>query len=121
MAVANAPGGLKSPADAYLDKVQRLRRASPEPETGQARRVSLTPSSIPVEYWQEADGTWAAHSELLAVSAVADSEIEVFVEMAEQVEEYWTILSERSNALAPAMEAQLELRYLGLRFEKTPA
>lgn len=118
MAVANAPTDLKAPREAFEELVRRA-PADPPARSSQDRGLVFTPTSIAFDYWQESDGSWAAHSDLLGVNAVADSEATLFVEVAEQVEEFWSILNERFTTLSPDLQSLLQLRHLGLSFNKT--
>jgi hypothetical protein len=80
--------------------------------------IKTLPAAIDVEYWEEEDGTWTAHSPLLGVTAVADSEPEVFAELADVVEELWDILNERYATLSEDLRSLLDLRFQSLRFER---
>jgi hypothetical protein len=118
MAIANALAELKPPAEAFED-LQRQQPPAPPRDRGQDEAAEMTPAVVPVDYWQEADGSWAAHSPLLGVNAVGDSIPDLFVEMANQVDEYWAILNERYASLSEDAKALLQLRHLGLRFQQT--
>jgi hypothetical protein len=82
----------------------------------QVTPVRILPAELVVEYWKEEDGSWAAHSAVLGVSAVADSEVDLIGEMADQVEEFWSILNERYETLDDSLKALLDLRGTALKF-----
>lgn len=115
-----------SPVDTYLE--QQLSRAAtrppiidrPAPQRPAAPypTIQTLPAAIEVEYWQEDDGTWTAHSPVLGVTAVADSEGELFAEAAEAIDEFWDLLNERYATLSEDLRELLDLRYQSLRFER---
>jgi hypothetical protein len=79
---------------------------------------AVVPSAIEVEYWREDDGTWAAHSALLGVSATANSEPEIFGAMADAIDEFWDILNQRYASLSDELRNLLAVRYQNLLFRK---
>ncbi|SRR5260370_40284187 len=95
--------------------VQTPPTGNPEPP------LETVPSYIVVGYWPDDEGGWSGHSQLLGVSATADSEADLFAEMVDQVEEFWQILNERFPTLSEDLKNLLKLRGLPLRFEKQAA
>jgi len=77
--------------------------------------VSTHPGVLVAEYWQE-EGAWSAYVEKLGVSAVGDTQAEVFAALAEAVDEYWSILNERYETLSDDLRGLLDLRYSDLTF-----
>ena len=113
-----------SPVESYLEQ-ERSQAAVSSPAIDKSQQprpastylaVQTLPAAIEVEYWREDDGTWAAHSPVLGVTAVAESEVELFAEAAEVVEEFWDILNERYATLSDDLRSLLDLRYQSLRF-----
>ena len=76
------------------------------------------PATIDVEVWEE-DGTWSAHSPVLGVTAMANSEGELYADFPEQVSEFWDILNERYGTLSDELRHLLDLRgQISLSFVK---
>jgi hypothetical protein len=96
---------LADPSAAYLF------RAEPPAIPGEQQKATMAtvPASIEVDIWEE-DGTWTAHSTVLGVTAVADSEVDLYGEFAEQVSDFWDILNERYATLGPDLRRVLDLR-----------
>lgn len=105
---------------AALDELRKTAEPLPAETRGQGQAVATHPAALAVEYWEE-DGVWSAFCPALGLSAVADSDAEVFAEMGEAVEEYWDILNERYSTLSEELRERLDLRYLGLSFTKRTA
>jgi hypothetical protein len=74
---------------------------------------------LDVRIWTEEDGSWGAHSDLLGVSAIADTEVELYAEFAEQLDEFWAILNERFETLSEDLKRLLDLRGQTFRFIRT--
>jgi hypothetical protein len=110
-----AGGTVADPTTAYLF------RAPVEPiesEPQKQKAMVMLPAAIDVEVWEE-DGTWSAHSPVLGVTAMADSEAALYGEFAEQVSEFWDILNERYETLSDELRRLLDLRgQTSLRFVK---
>ena len=79
---------------------------------------AVVPSSIEVEFWQEDDGSWASHSPLLGVYAVADSQAELFGSTVEAIDEFWDILNQRYASLSDELRKLLAVRYQNLLFRQ---
>src|SRR5690349_18436128 len=75
----------------------------------QKATVTMVPAAIDVDVWQE-DGTWSAHAPVLGVTAIADSEAELYGEFVEQVDEFWAILNERYATLSDELRQLLDMR-----------
>lgn len=89
---------------------------APRVEQAAGPTVQTIPAYLEVRYWQEDDGSWSASLQDLRVTAVADSEPELFAETAEAVDHLWEILNERYATLSEDMRRVLELRGLELKF-----
>lgn len=96
---------LADPSAAYLFQVEQ----PTIPGEPQKAKMAMVPAAIDVDVWVE-DGTWSAHSPVLGVLAVADSEREIYGEFAEQVNEFWDILNERYATLGPELRRLLDMR-----------
>jgi hypothetical protein len=101
--------------------VSRIHEGQRPPSVVEAGAIQTTPDSVRIDYWQEEDGSWAAFSDALQVTAVADTETDIIPAMFEVLEDYWDILNERYDTLSDALRGQLALRYLGLEFAKRQA
>lgn len=102
---------------AALEELRATARPLSPEGRGQGQPVVTHPAALEAEYWYEG-GAWAGHVSALGVSAVGDSEPELFAALGEAVEEYWDILNEKYATLSDELRAQLDLRYLGLTFVK---
>jgi predicted RNase H-like HicB family nuclease len=87
-------------------------------ESHELEQPSVVPSAIEVEYWQEDDGTWAALSPLLGVSALADTQAELFGATVEAIDEFWEILNQRYASLSDDLRKLLAVRYQNLLFRQ---
>ncbi len=111
-----SPPDVKSPSDTYLFR-------APVPidshaAGAQKSAIAMLPAAIDVEIWQEDDGSWAAHAELLGITAVADTEPDLISEFAEQLNEFWNILNEKYETLGSDLQRLLDLRGQSFRFVK---
>src|SRR5260370_21316310 len=90
--------------------VQTPPTGNPEPP------LETVPSYIVVGYWPDDEGGWSGHSQLLGVSATAESEADLFAEIVDQVEEFWQILNERFPTLSVDLKNLRTLRHLPINF-----
>ncbi|MBJ7603285.1 MAG: hypothetical protein JF888_08880 [Candidatus Dormibacteraeota bacterium] len=111
---------LKRPDEAFKNLQDRVGPSPKREEHNEPRErvMTLVPQAIPIEYWQEEDGSWAAHSPILGVTAAGDTDAELFAEMAEQVDDFWQVLNERYLTLGDELRNLLQLRHLGLKFDR---
>ena len=111
-----------SPVDGFLQqergRVAAAFLAGPPAQTAPVHEegLELVPAVIQVECWQETDGSWAAHVPVLGVTAVADTEADLFAETYDAVDQFWALLNERYSTLSPELRALLELRQQPLSF-----
>jgi hypothetical protein len=99
-------GTIADPSTAYLFRPPVEALAS---ESQKQEPVAMLPASTDVDVWEEG-GTWSAYSRVLGVTAIADSEAEVYGDFAEQVSEFWDILNERYDTLSEELRQLLDLR-----------
>jgi hypothetical protein len=115
MQTMQAGGTVADPTTAYLFSAP-TKPIESEPQKQMA--MVMLPAAIDVDVWQE-DGTWTAHSAVLGVTAMADSEVALYGDFAEQVSEFWDILNERYETLGNELRQLLDLRgQTSLRFVK---
>jgi hypothetical protein len=74
------------------------------------QRVASRPFVLPWEYWQEADGSWAAAATTMSLCAVAPTLQELVMEVYEVLDEYWAILREKRDTLSDDLRELLNLR-----------
>ena len=76
-------------------------------------------STAPIEFeaWQEDDQSWAAQSQLLGITAVAETLEELSKEIPEVVADFWALLEERHATLSPELRSLLHSKptYLTIR------
>lgn len=113
-----------TPADSFLE-VERRSPVTPIDEAPNARPAPSgsayepeLPPVIDFEFWQEADLTWSAHSQLLRVSVNADSQPEVIARAAEAVDDFWQVLNSRYATLDAQLRALLDMRNRPVRFSR---
>lgn len=110
-----AGGAVADPSTAYLFR-SPIEPPAAEPQA--LVTMVMLPGSLDVEVWEE-DGSWSAHSPVLGVTAMADSETALYGEFAEQVSEFWDILNERYETLGDELQRLLDMRgQTSLRFVK---
>lgn len=109
-----SPPDVKSPSDSYLFRPP----VPPRDSDQQASTIVMLPAAIEVDIWQEDDGSWGAHSPLLGITAIADTEPELIGEFAEQLSEFWDILNEKYETLDSDLQHLLDLRGQSFRFVK---
>jgi hypothetical protein len=110
-----------SPSETFLERESAHVASTPllAPATTQPAAdppAELVPATIDVEFWREDDGSWAAHVPMLGVTAIADTQAELYAETADVVSEFWDILNAKFDTLAPHLRELLELRELPLAF-----
>lgn len=112
---------ITSPLESFLEQARGVALVSPisdlPPAQPAPEHVNLVPAAIDVEWWQEDDGSWAAHVPLLGVTAVADNQADLFAETAEVVDDFWARLNERYETLSPDLKRLLDLREQPLSFQ----
>jgi hypothetical protein len=112
-----------SPSDLFLETESAQVAAAPLPEPQRTDlRVrppaELVPAAITVEIWQEdEDGSWAAAIPILGLTAIADTQADLYAEAADVVEEFWARLNGSFATLSPHLREVLELRHLPLLFQ----
>jgi hypothetical protein len=79
-------------------------------------QVRMVPAVLDVEYWQEADGSWGAHCPVLGVSATGENQVDLFGEMADQIDEFWQILNEGYDTLDDKLKDLFDLKGTPLNF-----
>lgn len=113
----------ETPVDSFLE-VER--RSQPNPVTelprGQDQERYIDqhglPATIDVEFWEEPDRSWSAHSEMLRVSVSADSEPEVIARAAGAIDEFWQVLNSRYTTLDVDLRDLLGMRHRPMRFSR---